>query len=77
MASGRLHAGPEVVERDAVVEGRAVDDLAVIQNCCLLPYSCEAAECPSMRQIMPGANTEVTAPVPWRHASKARARALA
>ncbi len=40
-------------------------------NCCLLRYSFDAAECPSIRQTMPGANTSVMAPVPWRQASKA------
>jgi hypothetical protein len=30
-------------------------------NCCLLPYSFEAAECPSMRQIMPEEPAEVAA----------------
>ena len=39
--------------------------------CCLLRYSFDAAECPSIRQTMSGANTSVMAPVPWRQASKA------
>ena len=41
-------------------------------NCCLLRYSFEATECPSMRQAMPAANTSVMAPVPRCQASKAR-----
>jgi hypothetical protein len=33
-------------------------------NCCLLAYSFDAAECPSIRQTISGANTPVTAPFP-------------
>ena len=40
-------------------------------NCCLLAYSFEATECPSIRQTMSGANTSVMAPVPWCQDSKA------
>src|SRR5690349_23836930 len=40
-------------------------------NCCVPRYSRAAAECPSIRQTMPGANTSVMGLVPWRQASKA------
>ena len=40
-------------------------------NCCLLEYSFEATECPSIRQIISTANTSVMAPVPWCQRSKA------
>src|SRR5689334_10120060 len=40
-------------------------------NCCVPRYSLATAECPSIRQTMPGANTSVIGPVPWRQASKA------
>src|SRR5438105_7962908 len=39
-------------------------------NCCLLVYSFEATECPSIRQTMSGANTSVMALVPLCQASK-------
>src|SRR6516165_3747866 len=40
-------------------------------NCCLLRYSFDAAEWPSIRQAMSGANTPVIGAVPWCQASKA------
>src|ERR1700729_3251578 len=40
-------------------------------NCCLLVYNFDAAECPSIRQAISGANTSVMGPAPWRQASKA------
>jgi hypothetical protein len=33
-------------------------------NCCLLLYSFDAAECPSIRQTISGANTSVMGPAP-------------
>jgi hypothetical protein len=40
-------------------------------NCCLLAYSFEATECPSIRQTTSAANTSVMAPVPLCQDSKA------
>ena len=41
-------------------------------NSALLAYSRDAAECPSIRHTMSGANASAIAPVPSRQASNAR-----